>query len=83
VFRPLPTHPRDRKKPVEHTNDGDESHRRLSELHDEIELQLIAAERQKINDLYRSGKLKDEARRAIERELDLREAHLLNQQDGE
>ena len=50
------------------------------ERHDEIELLLIAAERTRINDLYRSGKLKDEARRRIERELDLREAHLSNQQ---
>jgi hypothetical protein len=41
---------------------------------------LIAAERQRINDLFRSGKLKDEARRRIERELDLREAYLINQQ---
>jgi CPA1 family monovalent cation:H+ antiporter len=39
---------------------------------------LIAAERQQINDLYRAGKLKDEARRRIERELDLREARLNN-----
>jgi hypothetical protein len=31
-----------------------------------------------INDLYRLGKLKDEARRRIERELDLREAQLTN-----
>jgi monovalent cation/hydrogen antiporter len=52
---------------------------KLSELHDEIELQLIAAERQQINDLYQSEKLKDEARRGIERELDLHQAHLLNQ----
>jgi CPA1 family monovalent cation:H+ antiporter len=37
---------------------------------------LIAAERQLINDLYRRGELKDEARRRIERELDLRDAHL-------
>jgi hypothetical protein len=29
-----------------------------------------------INDLYRRGELKDEARRRIERELDLRDAHL-------
>jgi hypothetical protein len=36
-----------------------------------------------INDLFRSGKLKDEARREIERELDLREAHLINQQAEE
>ena len=36
-----------------------------------------------INDLFRSGKLKDEARRGIERELVLREAHLINQQAEE
>jgi CPA1 family monovalent cation:H+ antiporter len=43
---------------------------------DEIEYLLIAAERDLINDLYRRGELKDEARRRIERELDLRDAHL-------
>jgi hypothetical protein len=57
--------------------------RHLSVLHDEIELQLMATERQQINDLFRSGKLKDEARRRIERELDLRQAHLINQQAEE
>ena len=45
---------------------------------DEIELLLISAERQRINALYRDGNLKDEARRRIERELDLREASLAN-----
>ena len=44
-----------------------------------IELYLVAAERRRINELWRSGKLKDEARRRIERELDLREAHLTGQ----
>jgi Na+/H+ antiporter len=47
-----------------------------SELHEEVERQLIEAERARINDLFRSGKLKDEARRRIERELDLRRAAL-------
>jgi hypothetical protein len=37
------------------------------------------AERTRINDLFRSGKLQDEARRRIEPELDLREAHFSNQ----
>ena len=46
------------------------------ELHDEVERLLIATERQRINDLFRSGKLNDEARRRIERELDFREANL-------
>jgi len=53
---------------------ADETDRRYGELHDEIELLLIAAEREHINALFRAGKLKDEARRRIERELDLREA---------
>ena len=48
-----------------------DSHRRHVELRDEIELLLLEAERQKINELFRSGKLKDEARRRI----DVREAH--------
>ncbi len=74
--RPLRTRHRDRLRHVEHRSDGDEGHKRLIELHDEIEFMLIAAERQQINELYRSGKLKDEARRRIERELDLREAQL-------
>ena len=44
-------------------------------MHKEIELLLITAEREHINELFRTGKLKDEARRRVERELDLREAH--------
>jgi CPA1 family monovalent cation:H+ antiporter len=44
--------------------------------HDEVELLLIAAERERINGLYRQGTLKDEGRRRLERELDLREASL-------
>jgi monovalent cation/hydrogen antiporter len=58
-------------------------HRRLPELHDEVKLVLINAERQRINDLFRDGKLQDEARRRIERELDLREAQLANQKASE
>jgi monovalent cation/hydrogen antiporter len=83
AVRSLRAHQRDRLKHIEHRNDGDDGHGKLTQLHDEIELQLIAAERQQINDLFRSGKLKDEARRRIERELDLREAQLVNQQAEE
>jgi monovalent cation/hydrogen antiporter len=83
VVRPLRIHQRDRLRHVEHGSDGDDSHRKLSELHDEIELLLIAAERKHINDLFRDGKLKDEARRRIERELDLREADIANQRAEE
>jgi CPA1 family monovalent cation:H+ antiporter len=72
---------RDRLK---HADDGsDDDVKNHSELHDEVERLLIAAERTRINDLFRSGKLKDEARRRIERELDLREAHLFNQRSQE
>jgi hypothetical protein len=49
------------------------------QLHDQIEHLLIEAERTKVNELFRNGKLTDETRRRIERELDLREAHLANQ----
>ena len=47
---------------------------------DELELVLIAAERERTNELYRQGALKDEARRRLEREFDLREANLANHQ---
>ena len=68
----------DRLKHVAHRSDGNEGHRKLIEVHDDIEFALIEAERKAINDLYCAGKIKDEARRRIERELDLREAHLIN-----
>jgi len=64
-------------------SDGDPDHRKLTELHDEIASLLLAAERQKINELFRSSKLKDEARRRVEGELDMREASLTNQRAGE
>ena len=70
---------RDRLKYLESPSAGDDGHKNHGELHDEVERLLIAAERTRINELFRSGKLKDEARRRIERELDLREAHLSNQ----
>ena len=69
----------DRLKHLEGRNTGDGAIGNHGELHDEIERLLIAAERTRINDLYRSGKLKDGARRRIERELDLRQAHLSSQ----
>ncbi|HYM72337.1 MAG TPA: Na+/H+ antiporter [Stellaceae bacterium] len=80
---PIQAQHRDRLKRVEHRSDDDAAHKRLIEHCDEIELLLIAAERTLINDLYRDGRLKDEARRRIERELDLREAHLANRRAEE
>ncbi len=79
IVQPLRARHRDRLKHIEHRSDGNNGHRKLTELHDEIELLLIATERARINELFRSGKLKDEARRRIERELDLREVELANQ----
>jgi monovalent cation/hydrogen antiporter len=79
VVEPLRFRHGARLRHVSHNSDGDDDHRKLTEVQDEIELLLIAAERQQINELFRSGKLKDEARRRIERELDLREADLRNQ----
>ena len=77
VIEAVRTQHRDRLVHFQDRDDGD--HKSHGDLHDEVERLLIAAERTRINDLFRSGKLKDEARRRIERELDLREAHLSSQ----
>jgi monovalent cation/hydrogen antiporter len=78
LVRALRTRLRDRLKHADHRSDDEGGHEPAIKLHEEVECRLIAAERQRINDLYRDGKLKDEARRRIERELDLREAQLDN-----
>ena len=70
---------RDRLKHADERPARESAVRNHAELHDEVERLLIIAERTRINDLFREGKLKDEARRRIERELDMREAHLSNQ----
>jgi monovalent cation/hydrogen antiporter len=71
---------RDRLKHVDHERHGSEAVREHGGLHDEVERLLIEAERARVNDLFRNGELTDEARRRVERELDLREAHLSSQQ---
>jgi CPA1 family monovalent cation:H+ antiporter len=76
ILRPLRARQHERLKHVGHRSDGDDGHKRLMQDGDEIEYLLIEAERDLINDLYRRGELKDETRRRIERELDLRDAHL-------
>ncbi len=60
-------------------SERDLRHRNLSAERDEIELEMIEAERETINRLYRDGKLKDEGRRHIEHALDLRDAEIANQ----
>src|SRR6202040_3425254 len=53
VVRPLLAQQRDRLKQFELRTEGP---RQLPELHDEIELLLIVAERERINELFRSNK---------------------------
>ncbi len=48
-----------------------------------LELALIGAERDLVNTLYRTGELKDEGRRRIERELDLRDILLASLRSSE
>ncbi len=79
IIQPLRARHRDRLKYIEQKSDGNDGHRAATERRDEIELLLIATERERINELFRSGMLKDEARRRIERDLDLREAGVANQ----
>jgi CPA1 family monovalent cation:H+ antiporter len=76
VARSLREYHRDRLRRVEHRSDGDAHHRRIIELTDDIGLLLIGAERETVNNLFYLGELKDEARRRIERGLDLNEAYV-------
>jgi CPA1 family monovalent cation:H+ antiporter len=73
---PLRVSYRNRLRHLERRSDSDDGQRKLTELHEQIELLLLTAERERINELSRVGQLKDEARRRIERELDLRDAQL-------
>jgi Na+/H+ antiporter len=74
---------RDRLKHFEHGHDRADNRHEQSKLHDDIEFLLIAAERDRLNELYHQGGVKDEARRRIERELDLREASLAGHEHEE
>jgi monovalent cation/hydrogen antiporter len=73
----------ERLRHFEGSPEPEESDQDLTGPSDEVELLLIAAERERINELYRQGTLKDEVRRQLERELDLREANLAGHQHGE
>ncbi len=61
--------------------DAHAARRALARASEEIELALVAAERDLVNDLHNRGDLKDEGRRRIEREFDLREAEIANLRD--
>ncbi|HEY0104978.1 MAG TPA: cation:proton antiporter [Rhizomicrobium sp.] len=47
-------------------------------LHDVIELQMLDSERAAVDQAYRAGRLRDESRRRIEYEIDLRELQIRN-----
>jgi monovalent cation/hydrogen antiporter len=83
VVGPILAHLRNRLKEIEHRKEGEEHHKKIAELGDEIQLSLIEAERDLVNDLYRAGELKDEGRRHIERELDLRDTLLASLWEAE
>jgi CPA1 family monovalent cation:H+ antiporter len=78
MVRPLKARYRDRLKLLERLENDAADAKRTSALDGEIEFLLLARERDKINELYRAGNLKDDPRRRIERELDLRDAQLTN-----
>jgi len=56
------------------------AHMRVS---NDLRLELIAAEREFLHGLLRHGKITDESRRRLERELDLEEAIVLTRREGE
>jgi monovalent cation/hydrogen antiporter len=74
----LRAHRREQLNQIELRSDEGAQQKTRVNLFDDIELELITAERAFINDLYIHGEIKDEARRRIERGLDLREAGLAN-----
>jgi monovalent cation/hydrogen antiporter len=76
VIKPLRARHQGRLRQIDHRMDDSDEHTVLAERWDELEMMLIEAEREYVYDLLRQGRLHDEARRRIERELDLREAHL-------
>jgi Na+/H+ antiporter len=63
-------------------NSLDADARDVSAAGSELTIELIAAERKFIHRLLRDGRITDETRRRIERDLDLEEASLANRQYG-
>ncbi len=52
-------------------------------IRNDLRLELIAAEREFLYGLLRNGKITDESRRRLERDLDLEEAAILARREGE
>jgi NhaP-type Na+/H+ or K+/H+ antiporter len=78
IVEPLQIRHEVRLQLLEQKSSDDEAETRLTALYEDVEQALLDAERALVNELYRQGKLRDEPRRRIERELDLREAFLAN-----
>ncbi len=78
VLEPLQARHEGRLRLLEKKSSDDEATTRLTAVYEDVEQVLLDAERELVNELYRQGKLRDEPRRRIERELDLREAYLAN-----
>jgi len=47
-----------------------------------LRVELIATERAALHELYREGKITDESRRRLERELDLEEERIVCRRDA-
>jgi CPA1 family monovalent cation:H+ antiporter len=83
VIARLRAHQRYRLEQINMRNCGNATERKHIDQGDELEMQLIAAERDLINGKYRNGALKDETRRRLEHELDLRDAQLASVRNDE
>jgi monovalent cation/hydrogen antiporter len=83
IIARLRAHQRYRMEQVRMRNCGDDEERRHVARGDAFEMELIAAERDLINGKYRNGALKDETRRRLEHELDLRDAQLASVRNDE
>jgi Na+/H+ antiporter len=76
IVEPVRASHRERLRQLEYRSGTDEQYQQFAALSAELELLLVQAERKHLYTLLCSGQLKDDARRRIERELDLREAQL-------
>ena len=76
-------HHHERLQQLDYRIGAEEIDKELARLSDELELKLIEAERKHLYDLLTAGQIKDDARRRIERDLDLREAQLMRGSDDD
>lgn len=80
-LHPLRAHQHEELEKIDGRQDVRDGHAgKIGIQRDALALELLQTERDAINDLYRDGALHDEARRRLERDLDLREAALLHQE---